>query len=398
MKITDLSLIFIGVILPLIIVVYINVSFTIKAQEQEVYYQQIIDSAVQDATNEMKQVENEDSSIDYGYSGTENKKISVNAQIAVDTFFNSLYNNFDIKGNDAAEKYLQLFVPAIAILDYDGVQVSSIERFTSGGTETMQHALKPKRFYSYTYTIVKNVDGSYSMIDGLSTSNNAVSYHEVDFTMDDYITHRVSNKGLGYNSFDEATTKSFYLSDTNNNSELIGSDITDPLLLDEVVNKLSSIRRDIIVDTVVKELSYATNNNNAYARSAGITYSFSFPTTSQEDMYASIENVGLVAFVQGISVGNKYLNTKAFGITRLTLATRYYFTVPSADSKFNINLYHKDKNCPEYQLANKEKMTPEYTLTKQQAASMTVKCQVEENGSLLMKEFRGFYPCKVCNP
>ena len=130
MKITDLSLIFIGVILPLIIVVYINVSFTIKAQEQEVYYQQIIDSAVQDATNEMKQVENEDSSIDYGYSGTENKKISVNAQIAVDTFFNSLYNNFDIKGNDAAEKYLQLFVPAIAILDYDGVQVSSIERFT----------------------------------------------------------------------------------------------------------------------------------------------------------------------------------------------------------------------------------------------------------------------------
>ena len=74
MKITDLSLIFIGVILPLIIVVYINVSFTIKAQEQEVYYQQIIDSAVQDATNEMKQVENEDSSIDYGYSGTENKK------------------------------------------------------------------------------------------------------------------------------------------------------------------------------------------------------------------------------------------------------------------------------------------------------------------------------------
>ena len=276
--------------------------------------------------------------------------------------------------------------------------LSSIERFTSGGTETMQHALKPKRFYSYTYTIVKNVDGSYSMVDGLSTSNNAVSYHEVDFTMDDYITHRVSNKGLGYNSFDEATTKSFYLSDTNNNSELIGSDITDPLLLDEVVNKLSSIRRDIIVDTVVKELSYATNNNNAYARSAGITYSFSFPTTSQEDMYASIENVGLVAFVQGISVGNKYLNTKAFGITRLTLATRYYFTVPSADSKFNINLYHKDKNCPEYQLANKEKMTPEYTLTKQQAASMTIKCQVEENGSLLMKEFRGFYPCKVCNP
>ncbi|MDD3303949.1 MAG: hypothetical protein PHP54_03435 [Clostridia bacterium] len=398
MKITDLSLIFIGVILPLIIVVYINVSFTIKAQEQEIYYQQIIDSAVSDASNEMKQVENEDASIDYGYSGTENKKISVNAQIAVDTFFNSLYNNFDIKGNDAAEKYLQLFVPAVAIIDYDGVQVSSIERYQSGNSEVMQHALKPKRFYSYTYTIVKNPDGNYAMVDGISTSNNAISFHEIDFTMDDYITHRMSNKGLGYNNFNEATNKSFYISDSNNNKELIGVDITAPLLLEEVVNKLTSLRRDIIVNTVVKELSYATNNNNSYARSAGITYSFSFPPTTQEDMYASIENVGLVAFVQGISVGNKYLNTKAFGITRLTLATRYYFTVPTADSKFKMNLYHKDKNCPEYQVSNKEKMTPEYTITKQQAASMVVKCQVDQSGTLLMKQFMGFYACKVCNP
>lgn len=64
MKITDLALVFIGIILPIIIVVYINVSFTIKAQEQEMYYQNIIDIAAQDAANQMKEVENDDSNVE----------------------------------------------------------------------------------------------------------------------------------------------------------------------------------------------------------------------------------------------------------------------------------------------------------------------------------------------
>ena len=60
----------------------------------------------------MKQIENDNKNIDYGYSGTEDKKISVNAQIGVKAFFNSLYNNFGIKGNEAAERYLQIFSPS----------------------------------------------------------------------------------------------------------------------------------------------------------------------------------------------------------------------------------------------------------------------------------------------
>ena len=56
MKITDLALIFVGILLPMIIIVYVNVSFTIKAEEQEMYYNKIINAAVQDAANQMKEV------------------------------------------------------------------------------------------------------------------------------------------------------------------------------------------------------------------------------------------------------------------------------------------------------------------------------------------------------
>ena len=41
MKITDFALIFVGITLPIIITVYVNVSFTIKAEEQEMLDQWI---------------------------------------------------------------------------------------------------------------------------------------------------------------------------------------------------------------------------------------------------------------------------------------------------------------------------------------------------------------------
>ena len=105
MKLTDFALIFIGVTLPIMIIVYVNVSFTIKAEEQEIYYKKVINAALNDAADQMKEVESEDKELDYGYSGTEDNKVSINAQVAVDTFKNSLYNNFGIKGNETAEKY-----------------------------------------------------------------------------------------------------------------------------------------------------------------------------------------------------------------------------------------------------------------------------------------------------
>lgn len=412
MKITDLALIFIGIILPIIIVLYINISFTIKAQEQEMYYQNIIDIAAQDAANQMKQVENDDSNIDYGYSGTENQKVSVNAQIAVDTFLNNLYNNLGIKGNESAQKYLQLFIPAIAIIDYDGVQISSVEtskdatdvdvqngRINTSNSDwsVTKHVLKPKRYYAYTYTILKISDDMFQMVNGISSDPKAVSYHEIEFTMDDYITHRYNLKDENF----EPEVESFYLTDEKYNDTLIGGiyesvvgAATFKSFKQEVVQKLSAMRQDVIANTVVKEMTYATNANNSYARNAGITYNFSFPATTQEEINGTVQSVGFMAFVQGLSIGNKYLNTKAYGLTNLELATRYYFTIPNNDSKYKLNLYHKDTACPEYVLSKVEKISPKYAITKQQAASMRVGCTI--NNTELT--YQGFYPCPICSP
>lgn len=412
MKITDFALIFVGITLPIIITVYVNVSFTIKAEEQEMYYKKIINAALDDASNQMKEVENTDKEIDYGYSGTSDNKISVNAQVGVDTFLNSLYNNFGIKGNDTTENYLQYFIPAIAIIDYNGVQVSSIEEFTENGQNVIKHVLKPKKYYSYTYYLCATPGDvsklTYTEDYETAVKNGLHSTHIVEFTMDDYITHRgYVSKNTG--DIDEIGVSSFYISDSKNNSKLVANVDSNASLLQrekdvlpKIISNLQSKRKSVIINSIQDEMEYATNNNNSYASQAGIRYNFVFPTLEEGEMESQIQNVGIMALVQGISIGNRYLNVRAYSTSKLTEITRYYLSIPNTDgiykTKYNLNLYHKDKNCPEYRAfaSNKENVniTPSFLFTKQQAAS--VKAVLKKDNTYIQLE--GFYPCPVCNP
>lgn len=423
MKLTDFALIFIGVTLPIIIIVYVNVSFTIKAQEQEIYYKKIINTALNDAANQMKEVENSDAEIDYGYSGTVDNKISVNAKVAIETFKKSLYNNFDIKGNESLEKYLMYFIPAIAIIDYNGVQVSSIEEYTKDGQSTIDHVVKPKKYYTYKYYIYKDSadGGKYKYTDDISkAASGLLSTHIIEYTMDDYVTHRgFTNTGK------DIQVSSFYITDQKNNYVLsaTGGDtgeflpenydslsVNEKKLLDEediddsenesgLLEFLSSKKKEIIVNTIQKEMEYATNNNNFYASNVGIKYNFVFPTLEVSEMESQIKNVGIMALVQGISMGNRYLNVRAYSTSKLTEVTRYYLSIPKtplSSGSVPKNLYHKTKICPEYSEAVHNNITPQYLFTKQQAASVNAVLKDEENNQYI--PLRGFYPCPVCNP
>lgn len=377
MKITDLALIFIGILLPMIIIVYVNVSFTIKAEEQEMYYNKIINAAVQDAANQMKEVENQDSLNDYGYSGIQNSKVNISPEIAQKTFFNSLYNNFGIRGNEAAEQYLQTFVPALAVIDYDGVYISSM-------SNSNKHEIRPKRYYSFTYSITS----SNEVKEGISGDN----IHTVEFTMDDYVTHR------GYSGRNVYDVKSFYMDDDENNSDLFGGKTA---LKENVINFLHEKRKEVIIKTITEELTNAVNNAGNYAKNLGINYEFSVPTITYDEMENAIKNVGVYAFVQGLNNGNKFLNAKAYGATELQEARKYYFSVFSDESKYKINLYHKDTLCPEYKLAKYNKkgnieITPTYVQTKQQAASARISYKSGLGAGSELKE--GFYPCPICKP
>lgn len=411
MKITDYALIFIAVTLPFILIAYINIALTIRTYQQEMYYQKVIDAAVEDSLSEMKRIESDEITNDFGYSGNVDNKVSINASVGVSTFFDSLYNSLDLYGDKTAQEKVQLYVPVIAIVDYNGVYISSIEKFTEGGQTVLKHVLKPKRYFAFEYAIYDDdricivKDGKWMFANNILDNTDDVegvdsqrflSIHNIEFTTDDRIFHTVSekimeqvprkvgNKIVGMQwvvTWSSLGTKEFYMSDKNNNERLFLGMKTNENK-EKLLSELQELRKEILVNVVTQELVYAANKNNEYARNEGISYNFSFTVESDDEMYNYIQNVGMLALVQGIRVGNRYLSYKAYNVSDLVVTHHYFLTTGS--TKFANNLYHKTKNCLEYEDKKDNIITSNngqnIAYTREMAASL------------------GYYPCPLCNP
>lgn len=406
MKLTDFALIFIAILLPIVVIVYVNTAFVVKAEKQEMYYKNIMNSAVSDAVSSMKQVESENAEIDYGYSGIVDKKVSVNEKVAISTFYNSISNNFNIAGNEMSKERLKMYIPVIAVLDYDGIYIHSAEEDSD---KNISFVTKPKVYYTYKYVIEKttgvlyNENNTYTPValDEIKDFTNVLDnyVYEITFTMDDYVYLNVyeikqtvepgTNSALTKPIF----SKNFYLNDTENNDYLVYDALLtsqeQTTLIQDIVKHLQSKRRAIIGTIAMKEISYAVNKHNSYAAQAGITYNFTFSVESDATWYETMDGIGMIAIIQGISLGNRYLNYKAYSASDLIAAKKYYVS-SAIEVKEDANiaylgkkLYHSSVNCEAYkQYLNTtiQKISPSYYTSRAEAAS------------------HGFYPCPVCKP
>lgn len=410
MKLTDFALIFVAVFLPVMLIVYINTSFVVKAEKQEMYYKSIINSAVSDAVSSMKQVENEDQDVDYGYSGIVDNKVSINADVAVSTFYNSLANNFNIKDNPSSMYNLKMYTPVVAVLDYDGIYIHSAEKNESGD---ITFVTKPKVYYTYTYVITRKssvIIGQRDnyLVTALDTTQDIDSIrdklithciYEVTFTMDDYVYLNVYSITRDNKIGEVLSSTKFYLTDDENNQNLVyiyRNDHKNYILTSDeqqnlkanIIDKLKSSRQDVIAKIGMKEISYAVNKHNVFAESAGINYTFRFSVESDSAWYETMDGIGMIAVIQGISLGNRYLNYKAYSTSDLVMTKKYYvtegITIDGRElSYFEKDLYHISKGCLVYQeYMNKtgKILIPEYYTKKADAAT------------------QGFHPCPICKP
>ena len=404
MKLTDFALIFVAIFLPIVIIVYVNTSFVVKAEKQEMYYKNIMNSAINDAVSSMKQVENSDLDIDYGYSGIIDNKVSINSNIAIDTFYNSLANNFNIANNETALTRLKMYIPVIAILDYDGIYIHSVEEDESG---QISFVTKPKVNYTYTYVITEgsqgvNIDSeNYDVkpLKDLSTlpTSRLLGNHiyQITFTMDDYVYLDVFNINRTTSKVTNiVVSKKFYLSDSQNNHSLVYDEFGVILMQDKIelaakiAKFLENKRQNTIAQIGMEEISYAVNKHNHYAKSAGINYTFRFSVDSDAAWIDTMDGIGMIALIQGISLGNRQLNYKAYSTSDLILTKKYYASnaltsEEQALSYLGQNLYHISTKCNAYkQYINnkKENDATKYYYSRAEAAT------------------HGYYPCPICKP
>lgn len=402
MKLTDFALIFVAIFLPIVVLVYVNTSFVVKSEKQEMYYKNMMNSAINDAVSSMKHIENEDEEIDYGYSGIVDKKVSINANTAITTFYNSLSNNFNIANNDLALERLKMYIPVVAILDYDGIYIHSAEKEESG---TISFVTKPKVYYTYSYVLTETMDVNtrqkeYNITDINDVDNilNAplISKHiyQVNFTMDDYITLNVYEIATSGAIGEMIYSKGFYLTDNSNNTYLIYEYANNLLSGDrsklkaKIIEHLDDIKQEVIGEISMKEISYAVNKHNDYAEQAGISYTFRFSVESDQAWYETMDGLGMIAIIQGVSLGNRYLNYKAYSASDLIATTKYYVTKGVTIEGKNLaylskDLYHSSDKCRaylEYINSTNDKIVPSFYTIKAEAAT------------------QGYYPCPICKP
>ncbi|GGH48874.1 hypothetical protein GCM10008014_13010 [Paenibacillus silvae] len=298
MKITELGIVFVLIFFPCFYMLTLHTDDAQKANLLATRYQKALQTAVMDAGAVMHQ--NEKPHAEAAYDSA--KFVRADKELALSTFTQTMALNMGIQDDMRAIQHMFDYIPAIVVLDYDGYYIFAKENEMTGDMQqSFRQVWSPKRPYTYT-----DSDGN-----------------SINFTLDRYVYAYDAGTGKWIEGFQQ---------------ELAGSS-TIGLLQDSTV--FEQVRRTRIVTRVQDELAEVINRHNEFARKNGVSYVFTMPLISQEDWYNSINDIGFIAFMQGIASGDQKINNFAIGGSRLVKRTA---VVGGLDPATGIK-YHYPANC-----------------------------------------------------
>lgn len=240
----------------------------------EMKYNAALDTAVDDAASLLVVNASQQQEAQYGSV----KHVALNKEEALAAFYRTLDAGFGTADDPVSQGVLHRYIPAIVVIGYDGFYVYSEEEWTGAdGKTVMKPVWGTKRPYAYA-----------------DSAGNSLS-----FTLDQQV--------LAY----DVASQSWH--------EGLRQDIwqqkTIPLLQDAAL--LEQVRRSTIVRAIQDELAYRINRYNESVSRNGLSYTFTLPLISNEDWNNTVDDVGVLAFVQGIPMGAKVYNSYALGGSRI---------------------------------------------------------------------------------
>lgn len=404
MKIQNYAIIFIIIILPFSIVCKTTINEKIDTLNDETRINNAIDAATVDAVKTIIDLNNEF----YNLYGDQMLNLTQPlAKEAIDTFFNtlSINNNLPfVKDDSLKTAYFSTYIPAIIVIAYDGFYVYSIEE-TAAGTE--EYVLSSKIPYVYkdpTGYIIHFTLGNYIEL----YAPNGVLYKGefkkdyIDQAKDEYdeihdilsmltlealpqLTTDMSliMYGLTRSSTDSGVTlptlPSYLTTMSTSGKPPMTRDYSDVYSGDDV-SEFNIKRREVIISLITSTLNEKMNKHNRYADMMGVTYDFYLPEIKDSEWINSIDDISIMAFIQGIPVGtDSYYNNYALGSARIVRAERYYALTDGS------GIYYHKKDCQDlidgtkYDTAGEPENVDAF-LSKISAAKA------------------GYYPCPKCRP
>lgn len=274
MKITDFSIVFVLVFVPAFLLSGFYIKDQRSVQFLEVKYAAALRTAVQDGASVLNRNEKQEFEAGYGSA----KFFRADKEQALAVFYKSLYSNLGIEDDRQAQAALDYYLPAVVVIDYDGYYVYADEEYRGeDNTLRIRHVWSPKKPYAYG-----DADGNL-----------------VRFTLDNEVEvydHNAGQWSRGLQREMMATTNV-------------------PLLAHS--ERFEQVKKMTIVQTIQTDLANVINRHNEFAAKNGISYLFTLPSITGEEWNNSIQDIGMMAFIQGISVGHSYINNYALGGGRL---------------------------------------------------------------------------------
>lgn len=287
MKTISFALAFAMIFFPFFRIAAMHLDDQEEARQLTYRYNAAMRAAVQDAAGLLNDTSDQDREPGYGSS----KFFRADKERAADAFYRTLALNFRARGDAVALRALAGYIPAIAVIDYDGYWIYSFEDFADASGQVQFRAVwSPKKPYAYS-----------------DASGNAVQ-----FTLDSFVKV--------YDRKSSSWVQGF-------RQEIAGS---TNIALFQDPDTFENVRRRAIIQSIEDDLAYTINRHNGYASRYGIDYRFALPQISQEEWNNGIDDIGIVAFLQGIPVGDQAYNNYSFGGGRLVRKKAVYGSIDPA--------------------------------------------------------------------
>lgn len=349
MKVTDLAIAFILIVLPSALILDYKTMDTSLAVYENVKMSRILDAAVEDATGSM-------------FSEGLSDKVVLDTENGYESFIETLYKNFQMIDDEINRRMIEGYIPCLAAIDYDGYYIMkhieySYKDYYNNDVTEIKMSWMPKKSYSYS-------DGRY--IYSLTLGNEITAY--------DTYTQQIYKD----------TADNFITNGTLPGSMLLSD---DPDTAEDELHDFDIRRRNSIIENLQKDIADTINNHNNIAKYYGITYYFSLPAVKHDDWLKTIDDIGFLAFFQGMPMGRsgEYANIFTLGGTRIFKTTKYYLDADGTpDSKHAGGLvyyYHTTEDCP-YLNPDPSARPPRGYPTRDQAKE----CAKE-----------GYFPCRHCS-
>ena len=150
----------------------------------------------------------------------------------------------------------------------------------------------------------KRIEQSGISKDEFTNNKNAVNYFKEAYEMKNYIENTTFLRELSTNNIVDINTGASYSNAQDNPYQSI-SNIFNFSNIESKDSDFNTHKRDVIKYSIERNLSIAISNYNNYS---GASVNFQMPKLKETDWDVIMDNISIISFLQGLSIGGKIYN------------------------------------------------------------------------------------------